>query len=51
MALFSGHISLLLSRSLKPRPPFEGKQGNELTDVVGSSKSNIYTARAIESER
>ena len=28
MALFSGHISLLLSRSLKPRPHFEGKRGN-----------------------
>ena len=35
MALFSGHISLLLSQGIKPRPGYQGKQGNESLDSFG----------------
>jgi hypothetical protein len=50
MALFSGQISRLLSRSLKPRPHFKGKQGNVLTDVSVHQKSDIHVARAIATD-
>jgi hypothetical protein len=35
MALFSGHISRLLSKGINSRPGQQGKQGNESVDGFG----------------